>query len=408
MHFRSLFSSSAGRWLRLVPVLFLTTPLLAQRESPDYAVTLTGDTLRGIIREKSNTTIGFRSYLKDEEITYDVDQVKGYSMGNVPRVSAEWVSDTLTGATRRTFLRLFTSGYLSLYGLSRSEGNFHDNLTYFLRWPSRKFEPMYGKSAWNLLKNKLLECENVRFLDLLAANRFSNTLPYYQQIVGAYNRCVRPAERVTRRRSTVGWSVGLAAGASYNAWSKGIEGPILFANSNGPYSTNVFPLLSPRVSLLLGRRAVVQLEAYYNRYQGEKMAVYLDGSGETRRTHFKVEEAYLAFPISFAYFLTDRSLRCYLKGGMLPAPRALSLRGWRTRDPGTPGAFVEELPYPSGPDIGFLVGWGVETRLKSGVRPFLELRGTYHSTHSSSVWVLGKGKSVQVVAGLTLFGSKHP
>jgi hypothetical protein len=384
-----------------------TCPSLAQRSAlPDYAVTQTGDTLRGYIRERSNETIAFKTTAEGTETTYDVSQLSRYFIDGVLRESAEWFSDTLTGTRRRAFLRLVTPGYVTLFRLGRAESLPKDNLVYLLRLSDGTYVPLEGRAGWLMLNRKLIECDDPTLLRLLDVSQFSNTLPYYERVVRQYNQCVRPGEKVSRPREPFRWALGLMGGASLDFWIRGNDpGSLLFGDPNGPYTVIVSPRIGPQLSFILSKRVAVQVEGYYGRYRGTRSTAFTYSLGEAQ-VHHRVAESFVTVPITLQYALTDRTLRWYLRAGLMPL-RKFDTQVWMRRDDGTTLG-TENLMFVAAPrtNLGFVLGSGVETRLTNGRRARLELRGTLRSSDRAAA-ALAMCPSIQLLGGIDLLGSRR-
>lgn len=403
--------STVRSWKRLfavlaAPLLLGGQPILAQQVSRDFAVLTSGDTLRGFIWERTNTSIEFRPTPRGKETIYDADQVRSYAIDAVPRVAAEWVEDTIRQLTRRTFLRAYEVGHASLFGLLRSEGDPNEKLLFFLRRPDGVFLPLRGRTGWLVLNRHLIECEEPSFLQLLEVSQFSNTQPYYERVVRQYNRCVRPDEKRVQARAPFRWAVGLMGGVSFDFWIRGTApGAQLYGDPNGPYSLGIDPRLGPQFSFILSKRATIQVEAYYARYAGRRSVNYTYSLGNATANH-RVAETLITVPVTVQYVLTDRALRWYLRVGLMPL-RKFKSRVWMQRsDQGVPGTENLQFETPARNNFGLVLGTGTEVKLASGRRARFELRGTLRSSDRSTA-ALATCPSVSLLGGIDLLGSRR-
>lgn len=338
--------------------------------TPGYLVTATGDTVRGEIREKDNTNLGFRTGDGTAEQWYSPEQVTAYGTdGSVGR-SATWSED---GTTRRVFLREIVGGHVSLLELIKPD----PRLTYALRLPDQRYVPLRYSLALLNLTQHLTGCRDPQFRRLLTTQSFYNGRAYFERVVRAYNTCVSPERVDDRPRKTFSYEAGLLAGAARNTWVYGAVQERLspYWNPNGVCSPAYAGVLGGFLTIAPRKRLSLTLEGLFSYYKGGRTVRINNPSdpADPSSRYYAFDEQYLAFPLAGRYVFRDRAVRWYVKGGA-----ALSF-GLSVRGQYSGGSILNaDIPLRPGIGVGYLAGAGAEVSLRSKQRLYVELRTVPH------------------------------
>ena len=358
-------------------VLFLSiTQIYAQFFfTPGRLVLVTGDTLTGEIREHGNQEIYFRRTSDAPERTYTPSQISSYYVENVNHLSV-----TITEADKQTmyFMREQIRGYVSLYRFSHAE----ERLTHAIRLPDKTVIPLRGNLTLLMLTKYLTECSNSQFTRLLNPQAFYNTDIYLERIVNAYNKCVSPSTQSQsqyRPKKRFRFEAGLSAIALQNSWVYTGTNNLnnVYYNPNGPYSPTYTAALGGFFTIVPRKRLSISVEFLASFYKGNRSVPLTDPLNPTNQNSrlYSFEEHYLTLPITGRYVFIERTIRWYLKGGLVP-----------TLTTSVSGNFIWnglslDVPFLNTTNIGmgYLAGIGADIALPKKHRLYVEVRTMPHS-----------------------------
>lgn len=286
--------------------------------SPGYVVLATGDTLRGELRKQGNKLVYFRQNTNDSPQTYEPAQVSSFYADNMNHVA---VSLTESDQTTAYFMEEKIKGYVSLYRLFYAEGR----LTHALRLPDGSFVPLRGNIALLMLSNNLKECTSPQFTRLLNPQSFYNSDIYLERIVNTYNQCVRPNETVrqARTKKRFSYEAGLFLTALQNNWKYGRDDKLntMYYDPYGLFSPLYTGTLGAFFTLAPRKRLSGSVEILASHYKGNRNVPLTDPLNPTHQNNrlYTFEEQYVCLPISARYVFMNRSIRWYLKAGIMPS-----------------------------------------------------------------------------------------
>ena len=376
----------------------LSTSLLAQSFfTSGYIVTQQGDTLSGEIQQEGNGRILFRNGKETSQL-YTATQLKAYVIEGVPSIPVSWkVQDSVHHA----FVKELLQGTVSLYGLSKPEGE----LTFFLQLPDKTFLPLEGKSSWNVLNATLTNCPNPSFMTRLDASQFRYVYTYFSTIVRAYNACIAPEKTVTQKRKPFHFQVGMLAAVTLNQWKyDAVEDRFNpYFQPNGLYPLYVSYTLGGYVMVMPEKRFSLLIEGYYGSYEGERVVDINPQFAPTvkRQRLYSFWKSYLAFPLSVRYVFADGLVRWYVKGGVSFIKELTNGGHMKSLDPNI--VLDSDLFIRKGTSIGYLLGAGAEFKLGTKQRLNAEVRFVPHIIRDGGVTRLGGLRSYQFVLSAPFF-----
>ncbi len=380
-----------------VLALFLfALPCQAQQFfTPGFAVTSTGDTLRGEIREQSNTLIEFRHAQTRVTTSFGTAEVRSYTTEGIFHTAATWQEDD--GVPGRSFLIQRVRGYVNLYSLPQETGTFR----YVMQLPDGTFVPLRGKLAWGKLNLLLNECDDAAFARRIQPNLFHYDLSYFKGIIDAYNACVRPDLVVRTPKKPFHFEGGVVGGVGRNQWNYFFSArnviPELPVGQLG--SAALRPVFGAFFTVQPQKRLSATVEVNYTTYKGSLTVIYSSSVNPRTESNYFFEEAYVSVPVSGKYVWLNRAVRGYVRGGFaftVPTHQ-------RTQRKVVGSTDIYDLPQlRSGIGFGLLAGVGVEGRLGGKRRVFAELRAQRHSV-TEGVTRIALSYSIQALVGVSLF-----
>ncbi|MVM33206.1 hypothetical protein GO755_24410 [Spirosoma sp. HMF4905] len=376
----------------LVTLLHIANTSAQQFFSSGRVITSQGDTLQGEVRAKGNKLIFLRANSRAPERSYTPDQLKSYTTEGVNHIAALLTEE---GITNHLFLRERIKGYISLYSLDNPEGE----LAYVLQLPDQSFVPLRGKMAWTLLNRSLTECTDPAFLARLESHRFFYDYSYFEQIVIAYNRCVKPGELSSLTKSPFHYEVGAILGVVRNRWDYSFVSSNPYFNPNGLYPVYNTFVLGGFLTLMPRKRLSLMLEALFTQYKGGQSTVVtnpLDPTFQDYR-YYSFQEQFLALPITARYVFLNRALRWYIKAGV-GFTYSLTLTGHISGN----NLVDTEIQMRNGLSIGYLLGLGIDIPLATKRRLYAELRTLPHIIKDGPTHI-GDFRSAQLIVGMPLF-----
>jgi hypothetical protein len=365
--------------------------------APGFALTATGDTLRGEFREESNTRVEFRHPSTGVRKSFGVGDLRSYTTEGIFHTVATWQEDD--GTTGRSFLRLRLRGYVSLYSFPKEKGEFR----YLMQLPNGTFVPLRGNQAYSKLRLLLNECDDPTFEYRTQSKLFFYGLSFFENAISAYNACVRPdlTPQNGKAKRPFHFEAGITAGASRNHWVYffGARNVIPTLPASQAASAAIRPVIGGYFMISPQKRLSVTLEANYTSYKGSLMVVYPTSLNPRTESNYFFEEAYVAAPVTMRYVWLDRAVRGYVSAGaafVLPTHQ-------RTQRNVVGSIDTYDLPrLDSGWGFGFLAGLGVDGRIAGKRRIFAELRAQRHSV-TQGVTRVALSYSVQALVGVSLF-----
>ena len=293
------------------------------------------------------------------------------------------------------FLRERIKGYVSLYSLSSPEGE----LAYVLQLPDQSFVPLRGKMAWTVLNRNLTECSDPAFLNRLTSNRYIYNYTYFEQIVIAYNRCMRPDKLPNQSKSVFHYEFGPLLGVARNRWNYSFLSPNVYFNPNGLYPVYNTFVAGGFVTLIPHKRLSLLVEALFTQYEGSRLTVVTNPLDPTIRDtrYYSFQEQFLAVPITARYVVFNRALRWYIQGGV-GFTYSLALKGQISGS----NIVDSDIYMRKGLSIAYLLGLGVDIPLPAKHHLYAEIRTMPHVVKDGPTHI-GDCRSGQLIIGMPLF-----
>jgi hypothetical protein len=339
--------------------------------TPGYIVTVQGDTIRGEIRLKTNTTLLLRKSQSSDK-SYTPDQVDTYYANGIRGLSTNWSEN---GQTVRMFMREMQTGPISLYALVYPE----ERLKCAVRLADQTFVPLRGKLGLPILNQALSACTDPRLRRLLTLASFANTANYFDRVVQTYNVCMGSVSKVARPKQPFHYEVGLLAGAARNTWYYGANEVRLssYWNPNGVYTPAYKSTFGAYISLMPAKRLSFSLEGLFTQYEGTRTITINNplNINDLRTRQYSFMERYLLFPVTARYVIGGRSVRWYIRAGA-SVSYALSITGQYVQDDNSSNPY--SVSIRPGVGVGYLAGVGAEIPIGGKRRVSIELRMTPH------------------------------
>ena len=364
--------------------------------TPGYFVTQAGDTVRGEIKEKDNTTILFRIGSEVDEQKYTPEQVLAFGTNDTGDAVGRSVTWSAGGKTRHVFMREIVSGHASLFELIKPE----ERLSHAIRLPDQTFVPLPKSMVLLLLTQLLNGCEAPQFRSLMNPQSFYNNGASLERIVTAYNRCVNPGKSIVRLKKVFHYEAGVLAGAALNSWYYGANQVRLspYWNPNGAFPSAYTGVFGGFITIVPHKRLSLTAEVFYTSYKGERTVNVnnpLDPTDPSAR-QYSFQERYLSFPITGRYVFSTHPIRWYAKGGICVS-YALHIDGKYVLN----GTRPVDVPIRPGIGVGYLVGLGAEVPIDKKRKLFVELRTTSHLV-LDGVTRMANSRSLQLTIGIPL------
>lgn len=375
---QSFYKATVRIVYRYLLTLFgIATPGYAQLFfTPGYAVSASGDTLKGDLRAPDVYRVDFRAPGTDSTRTYTPAQLRRYQADGQVYQSVQFRE---SGVDRAYFMLERVSGPVSLYQLFRPDGR----LTHAIRLPDDTFVPLRGNLTLLTLRSTLTACATPAFTRLLDAQLFEGTNFGLTRIIDQYNRCVAPAHttRQTTTKKPFRYELGLSAGLARNHWSYGRAGHrnTTYYDPSGAYSPDYTVALGGFFTLAPRKRLSATIELMGSAYQGSRLVPLTDPLDPSRiapRT-YSFRETYLTLPITGRYVFIDKAVRWYVRAGLGPSLTTIH-RALFTFD-GYSDPIDLPILHRTNIGVGYLLGVGANLLIGQKQPLYLEIRAMPHS-----------------------------
>lgn len=373
-------------------VFYTTLSSVAQKNNGrDFIINLRNDTLIGTIKEKDKFSISFIPQNTDIAKGYNVKELIGYTIDNIPRVVAAINNGS---ELVNYFVKVRIKGYFSLYELTKSDTTF----LFVLQSPQKEFTslPNNGQS-WGIIRSKLLACESTTFENALLQKNYNYSLSYFSNIIRSYNQCVKPYTKQYTFKSPVNFTYGVLAGYASNNWAYTFDdGRNLYSNANGNLSSMNRVVIGIFFNLMSERRFSYNMELFYNQYSGDRTVPITNNGAKVGDYRVTVNEQYLSIPLQGKYIiLMPQKMKVYIKAGIV-LNYDFQLNLYRE----TLGVTInnENFIRQKSFGLGYAVGLGLESNILRNKKIFSEIRYLAHGVRDG-VTQIGNTNSFQITFG---------
>ncbi len=302
---------------RLCTVLTLglcPLPLVAQ--SPDYLITLQGDTLRGIIYEVDNQVVRLKEKGQGAIRTFTSDEISAYYYDGL-FISARFLELPVADRLRkRYFLKERINGALQLFELIKTDDDI-SQFQYVLGQPEKDtLFPLIGKQAWGVLHLQMMDCDHHKLQKLLGLKQFRYSGSYLREIVHQYNRCKDQDYEAAYHAHKPVLAAGILTGVARNVWYYRAESSRSRLGLNGRLTPHISPTMGLSFSVHFRKRMGFGMELFYDSFEGSRMHQVADIFGTLVRGYLlEVEHHVLRLPLQARYSFSKGAIQPFASFG---------------------------------------------------------------------------------------------
>ena len=358
----------------------------------DFIINLSNDTLIGTIKEKNKFSVLFTPQNADIAKEYNVNQLIGYTIDNVPRVIA-----TINNGSKMInyFVKVRIKGYFSLYELTKSDTTF---LFIINQLSNEEFIPLPNNGqSWGIIRSKFLACETLSFENAISQKNYSYSLPYFLKVIQLYNQCVKPDIKAVTFKSPINFTYGISTGYAFNNWEYTFDnGKNVYFNANGSLSSMNRVVMGVFFNLLSEKKFSYNMELIYNQYKGDRTVPITNNGAKVGDYRVTVNEQYLSIPLQGKYVISmPKKMNIYVKAGIL-LNYDYQLNLYRE----TVGITInnEDFIRRKSFGLGYSVGFGLERNILRNKKIFSEIRYLFHAVQDG-VTHIGNTDSFQLAFG---------
>lgn len=388
--------------LLLISILLLP-PLYGQSDfRQGYIVTHNSDTLRGLVdnrtEAKNARQVGFKSTLSGEVVKYDPTTINAYGFTGDKMYEAKTIPHDST-SSEKAFVELLVKGKISLY-------HFKEDGRLYIEKDAKPLQALYQtdikvyqnglpyiqtrKNYIGTLQWYMADCSHIqKKIDQAKLDYLS-----LMKLVDAYNHCGQEIRSLRTKRKFMVISAGAVGGLQSSKMHSSTESRGLieyinhaqFGSSHQPFGgmfikTN-FPWITTKVSLYV--------EAQYTKAHYHTDYVWtMPNALVNYREELAYTFSYLRLPVLLRYTFPRGKIKPFVQAGgtfdfvLSQSGRHISEQEWtNTKTVYTfenkPASFDRSFFYGT-------LGTGLEFSLSKKLWGFIEIRGAYGTTSSTTL-----------------------
>ncbi|SHI59629.1 Outer membrane protein beta-barrel domain-containing protein [Hymenobacter daecheongensis DSM 21074] len=402
----------------LLLLLFVALHARAQSDfRPGYALTLTGDTLRGQVDYRGNTrntrVCQFRSTASAATTEYTPDQLRGYGVSG----GQQYLSTELPGKVpTKVFMQIIVQGGLSIFRYTDTDDkeffyarkgaeplqalvqrdttiNTFDKYTR-LQTSSRQRQYFYRNVLWS----RMADCPAAQVM----LPKVSLVQSELAKVGQAYNQCKGTAQyAVTKPASRLRYSVMAGVYQSAVLALDDAEENVALSSTRPTFGAAVQILpggFSPKLSLLF--QAMFLQQVYDKAYNGKGMGFFA-GTTVPRTIHLELTSVRL--PLMLRYTFLNRTVQPYIQGGPVAVLNFNSNATRSDYNSVNKTTYTREVPIRSY-GFGVMAGGGLAFALHQRHSVFVEVRADMFDNTSQARRSFSGMRGVSLMGGYT-FGN---